>query len=232
MKESENENTAMSKVLFNLAEGLGSLLSSSSSTPSSRSMPSFRSSSPSVDIKVVGDRIRDDYERLFWVTGDGDWDLWKTDCTFADPFSSFGGEEGSLERFKRNAKNLGGLVRNPIGKVRSFEIKDLDGGDMESIDKYIVNSKNNKRGVERSENTENTGEYRSVKVVKVGWSFTGKLRLPWNPTLSATGVTSHFVDNNDGKIFLYLETWKSKPLDVVKRLLKPTKLDVGAEYDS
>ena len=38
---------------------------------------------------------------------------------FADPFSSFGGE-GSLERFRRNAKNLGGLVVNPIGKVRSF----------------------------------------------------------------------------------------------------------------
>ena len=150
------------------------------------------------------------------VQGDANWDIWDEDCTFADPFSSFGGK-GSLERFQKNAKNLGGLVKNPIGKVRNFVVNDMEESDKQILLKYLPN---------RGE------DYKNVAVVKVGWSFTSKLKLPWNPILSATGVTSHYLNKDDNsKIFLYVETWKSKPFDVVLRLLRPTRSEVAADYD-
>mmetsp|Transcript_24254 Transcript_24254/g.33283 ORF Transcript_24254/g.33283 Transcript_24254/m.33283 type:complete len:127 (-) Transcript_24254:45-425(-) len=49
-----------------------------------------------------------------------DTSLWAPNCTFADPFNSFGGE-GSTARFKVNADNLGKFVINPTLKVTSFE---------------------------------------------------------------------------------------------------------------
>lgn len=122
-----------------------------------------------------------------------------------------------MERFRNNAKNLGGLVVNPIGKIRSFVVDDLK----ESADKQILSKYLPSR----------VDDYRDVAVVKVGWSFTSKLRLPWNPILSATGTTAHYINKENSKIFLYVETWKSKPLDVVARLLKPTRSDIGADYD-
>ena len=134
--------------------------------------------------------LRQEYEKLFWVTGSMDMDLWEEDCVFSDPFSSFGGP-GSSARFQRNAKALGGLVLNPQGSVTNVEVvEDVDGeGD----------------------------------VVKIGWAFTSKLKLPWRPVLAAAGETSHYLTPRTSKIFKYEERWKSKPLDVVRRLAIPTK---------
>lgn len=61
-----------------------------------------------------------EYENIFWVTGNMDLNLWEDDCTFADPFSSFGGP-GSSQRFQRNAAALGSLVRNPRITLTSVE---------------------------------------------------------------------------------------------------------------
>ena len=107
----------------------------------------------------------------------------------------------------------------PIGKVRNFVVNDMDESDKQIMLKYLPN---------RSEE-----DHRSVAVVRVDWSFTSKLKLPWNPVLSASGVTSHYINKNgNSKIFLYVEAWKSKPIDVVARLFRPTKSGTSADYDS
>ena len=42
---------------------------------------------------------------------------------FSDPFSSFGGNPGSTDRFKANADNLGKFVVNPNLKITSFQVQ-------------------------------------------------------------------------------------------------------------
>ena len=59
-------------------------------------------------------------------------------------------------------------------------------------------------------------------VVKIGWAFQSKLKLPWRPVLAAAGTTAHVLSAGSGRIRRYEETWKSKPWDVVRRLLVPT----------
>ena len=62
------------------------------------------------------------------------------------------------------------------------------------------------------------------EIVKIGWSFTSKLKLPWRSILAAAGETRHHISKDTGKSFLYEETWKSKPVDVVLRLFVPSKV--------
>lgn len=133
-----------------------------------------------------------EYENIFWVTGNMDLNLWEDDCTFADPFSSFGGP-GSSRRFQRNAAALGSLVRNPRITLTSVET--------------LVDAES------------------SSPVVKIGWAFSSKLALPWRPLLAAAGTTSHFLSPGTGKIRRYEEVWKSRSLDVVRRLFVPTPLE-------
>jgi hypothetical protein len=112
--------------------------------------------------------------------------LFADNCTFADPFSSFGGP-GSRDRFKKNADSLGKLVIDPTLKITSFDVEE------------------------------------EANVVKVGWVFSSRLKLPWRPILAAAGETSHFLDEETGLIIRYEERWKSKPWDVVARLFVPSK---------
>jgi len=143
--------------------------------------------------QYVAEQIKEEYQKLFWATGNMNMELWTDDCTFADPFSSFTGP-GSTVRFKRNADTLGRLLINPKLSITSFEIESSKGNGNSTKD-----------------------------VVKVGWIFQSKLKLPWKPVLAASGETSHFLDPDTGLICKYEERWKSKTWDVVKRLLVPTK---------
>ena len=60
-KDNKNENTAYSKLLFNVAEVFGNLLSKPSSTSTtSSSRPS------SLSVAAVAESIKTDYERIFW----------------------------------------------------------------------------------------------------------------------------------------------------------------------
>lgn len=121
-----------------------------------------------------------------------DMSLWATDATFADPFNSFSGE-GSLNRFKQNADNLGRFILNPKLKITSFSIVNEEESD----------------------------------VIKVGWVYSSNLKLPWTPILAASGETFHYLDKDTNLIIKYQETWKSNPLEVVLRLLKPAKVNSG-----
>ncbi|QDZ20227.1 hypothetical protein A3770_03p27450 [Chloropicon primus] len=62
-------------------------------------------------------RLRDDYDRTYFVTGKMDLGLYEEDCEFADPFVSFRG----VARFKKNLDNLGALMKDVTLVVDSFE---------------------------------------------------------------------------------------------------------------
>ena len=111
---------AASRALFSLTEVFAKVLGTDSDKVSS-STGTMGDASKSLN--TVAEAIREEYEALFWVTGNMDTSLWADDCTFADPFSSFGGP-GSTQRFKANADSLGKLVLHPKSRVTSFEVTD------------------------------------------------------------------------------------------------------------
>lgn len=168
--------------LFAVTELLRGLLGS----PTRQGNSMNKSNNKSKSLQAVAELIRKDYEKIFWVTGNMDLSLWADNCTFSDPFSSFGGA-GSAKRFKKNADSLGKLVDQPRMRMTSF-----------AIDK-------------------------DLSIVTVGWSFSSNLKLPWYPVLAAAGETLHYLDQDSKLIVKYEEKWKSKPLEVVLRLIKPGK---------
>lgn len=194
----ENKPSPASQLLFKGTEIFGNILKltddkPNDSDPTTINLMNSNIKQQKMSLEEIGQRIKTEYENLFWVTGNMDLSLWEDNCTFADPFSSFGGD-GSLLRFKSNADNLSKLVENPVSKVTSYEV----------IKEQILSST-------------------PVDVIKVGWSFSSVLKLPWRPVLAAAGVTSHYVSVSSGKIIKYEEAWKSKPLDVVLRLFVPSR---------
>ena len=190
-------NNIGSRILFKATEIFGQLMNKDNSK-NELELTSKTQGLSTID--KTAQIIKEEYQKLFWVTGEMDLSLWEDDCTFADPFSSFGGP-GSAIRFKSNANNLSKLLINPIGRVTEFEvIKDQS---------YKAN--------------DNIIE-RPADIVNIGWTFSSQLKLPWHPILAASGITSHYIARDTGKICLYKEQWKSKPWDVVKRLFVPAKL--------
>lgn len=201
-KDSLGGNQA-SRSLFALAELFGRLRKSKTVKDLTNMTPKTNS------LKSISEKIREEYESMFWATGNMDVSLWADDCVFSDPFSSFGGKPGSTARFKRNADNLGRLVIQPKLKVTSF-----------SVEKKLNENNNvSTNAAGRRNNAVNAAHL--YDVVKVGWTFSSKLDLPWKPVLAAAGETTHYLDDR-GLIVRYEERWKSDPWDVVKRLLVPT----------
>jgi len=62
-------------------------------------------------------RLRADYERDYFVTGEVDAELYDEDCVFADPFAAFNGRQ----RFVDNLQNLGTFIVGYNIKMLSFE---------------------------------------------------------------------------------------------------------------
>ncbi|CAM9245985.1 unnamed protein product, partial [Choristocarpus tenellus] len=61
--------------------------------------------------------LRTDYDRVYFVTGEMDMNLYEDDCEFADPFVAFRG----LRRFKNNLDNLGSFMEDVKLDVTSWE---------------------------------------------------------------------------------------------------------------
>lgn len=196
----ENNPNPISRILFQATELFGSILKVTNvidkSDNANVASNTITIQPQTISLEEIGQRIKKEYENLFWVTGNMEMSLWEDNCTFADPFSSFGGY-GSLRRFKSNADNLSRLVENPVSRVTSFEI-------LQEQKIMILSNPVN------------------VDVIKVGWSFSSILKLPWRPMLSASGITAHYISKTSRKIVRYEEAWKSKPLDVVLRLFVPS----------
>lgn len=129
MKQNELGGNIVTKSLFALTEAFGSI---------GRLLISPDTDAAVIDV-ILGDKmmmttaqfdeiaqnILDEYKAIFWATGNMDTSLWTDNCTFADPFSSFGGK-GSTARFKANADNLGKFVVDPSIRITSFEANQAD----------------------------------------------------------------------------------------------------------
>ena len=121
------------------------------------------------------------------------------------------------------------MVVNPKLKVTSFDVilSDSSGSSSTSSNRQkqsnnnVDSSKNSSKNDDSKESND-VNIYSQYDVVRVGWVFNCKLKLPWNPILAAAGETTHYLDRNTGLIAIYEERWKSKPWDVVKRLFTPT----------
>ena len=62
-------------------------------------------------------RLREDYDRDYFVSGLIDRELYAPDCYFADPFAGFSGRD----RFIDNLQNLGGFIRGADLKMISYD---------------------------------------------------------------------------------------------------------------
>ena len=107
--------------LFNLVEAFGAFTSSFGSKKIDTGMERKAVVNKPKSIDEMSIVLKQEYERIFWATGIIDMSLYENNCTFADPFSSFGGED-SIVRFRNNALNLGKFVLNPSMKVTSVEV--------------------------------------------------------------------------------------------------------------
>ena len=165
-QESNNidSNNIGSRILFKATEIFGQLINKDNDSNGTNELKSSSKTQGLSTIDKTAQIIKEEYQRLFWVTGEMDLSLWEEDCTFADPFSSFGGP-GSAMRFKSNANNLSKLLINPIGRVTEFEvIKD------------------------KSYKANDTSIERPADIVNIGWTFSSQLKLPWHPILAASEV--------------------------------------------
>mmetsp|Transcript_577 Transcript_577/g.1476 ORF Transcript_577/g.1476 Transcript_577/m.1476 type:complete len:249 (-) Transcript_577:21-767(-) len=73
-------------------------------------------------------RMREDYDRDYFLTGEIDVALYAEDCEFADPFTSFKGRD----RFVQNLKNLAG------GFITGYKTKLLDYTTVNQTDSTLV----------------------------------------------------------------------------------------------
>lgn len=178
----------LTRGIFRVSEILGKFTAFTSRLGNAGSGDELYTKSTAITAEFMFKKIKEEYEAIFWATGNMDVSLWETNCTFSDPFSSFGGP-GSTARFRENANNLGKLVKAPKLRITSSSLtRSADGS----------------------------------SVVVIGWIYSSKLKLPWNPVLAASGETSHYLSADSGRIFRYEERWKSRPWDVVGRLFVPT----------
>ena len=124
MNRNELGGNIVTKSLFALTEAFGSIGRLLISTDTDNAVIDVISDDKMiakiVNFDEIAQNILDEYKAIFWATGNMDTSLWTENCTFADPFSSFGGK-GSTVRFKANADILGKFVVDPSIRITSFE---------------------------------------------------------------------------------------------------------------
>eukprot|EP00434_Breviolum_minutum_P018812 symbB.v1.2.016593.t1/scaffold1264.1/size127839/2 len=106
-----------------LGQARASLVGEAPSDPEIGEVPSTR--------EELVERLRADYDRNYFLTGDIDVPLYTEDCEFADPFTSFRGRQ----RFVQNLKNLAG------GFITNFKVKLLEFTVAEDEDPLLIRSR-------------------------------------------------------------------------------------------
>ena len=151
--------------------------------------------------------LRADYDKVYFVTGDLNLDIYDENCIFADPFVSFTG----LDRFKKNLDNLGGYLEDVTLKLRDFQVENIE---KEKAMVLLLPNDLLKKGYREGD----------IAMVKASWNFKCIVTLlPWKPLLACKGSTKHFFDKSTGRIVKHDEGWEIETIDALKQLLKPSK---------
>mmetsp|Transcript_40539 Transcript_40539/g.73282 ORF Transcript_40539/g.73282 Transcript_40539/m.73282 type:complete len:266 (+) Transcript_40539:42-839(+) len=141
------------------------------------------------------DRLRLDYDRNYFLTGDIDVPLYTEDCEFADPFASFRGRD----RFVQNLKNLAG------GFITGFRVKLLDfEASPDSAGEPLVV----------------TSRLRVTLELALPWRPT--LGWVWGVTHEC-GPQADATGNPAWQCYLHREAWEIEPSEGVAMLFRPGK---------
>lgn len=123
LKDSQSENFG-SRAIFNLAELFGRV-ASRPNFASQSDASNVNKESVNLTLEEIGQKIRKEYDEIFFATGNMDLSIWADNCTFKDPFSSFGGA-GSRNRFKANADNFSKFLSDPKLSITSLSISEAE----------------------------------------------------------------------------------------------------------
>ena len=75
---------------------------------------------PPKSLKETLQRIQDDNDRSYFLSGQVDEEIYDVDCVFRDPFVSFSGRE----RFVTNLANLGSFITKYSARVLQYDQPD------------------------------------------------------------------------------------------------------------
>ena len=210
----EKEKGLLNQAVWYLSEGLGDLLGNLNSFTSSKDSKErkleyerYLKSRSIMNLDDSIELLRADYDKVYFVTGDLNLDIYDENCIFADPFVSFTG----LDRFKKNLDNLGGYLEDVTLKLRDFQVENIE---KETARVQLLPNDLMEKGYREEE----------ITMVKASWNFKCIVALlPWKPLLACKGSTKHFFDKSTGRIVKHDEGWEIETIDALKQLLKPSK---------
>jgi hypothetical protein len=135
------------------------------------------------------ERINDDNDRYYFLSGEIDSFIYDVDCIFADPFVSFSGRD----RFVQNLQNLGSFITKYDARVLKYSPVTYEDS------RQIIETK---------------------IMVKL------ELNLPWKPVLAWPWGVKYEIDPNTFLITKHEESWNIEPLEGVKMIFRPGKVNL------
>lgn len=120
-----SESSIASKMIFSLSEFIGRIASTPTSISPSTTTSKYKNRRRSLNEMATS--IKEDYDNIFFATGNINISLYADNCTFSDPFTSF---TGTL-RFKENADNFSKFIISPRLKV--VKVEEVEGVEFDIV---------------------------------------------------------------------------------------------------
>eukprot|EP00930_Biecheleria_cincta_P049546 TRINITY_DN34743_c0_g1_i1.p1 TRINITY_DN34743_c0_g1~~TRINITY_DN34743_c0_g1_i1.p1 ORF type:complete len:289 (-),score=37.61 TRINITY_DN34743_c0_g1_i1:279-1031(-) len=190
----ESQASAFDQVVWSAAEALGNLRSSLLGSEEQK-LQGDRPAPKSCDELL--ERLRADYERNYFLTGEMDIELYAQDCEFSDPFTGFRGRD----RFVRNLRNLAG------GFITSFRVKLLDFSACEAEGQPNVLAVRSRLRV----------------LLELGLPWRPTLGWVWGVTHECEYSTSSPEEQGAWRCVAHREAWEIDPGEGVAMVFRPGK---------
>ena len=182
-----------------VVEWFGNTFGSSSSTDTAENEQETSSTAaagvlpPPSSLDETIQRINDDNDRSYFLSGIVDEQIYDKDCVFADPFVSFSGRE----RFVENLKNLGSFITKYDARVIKYNSP-----------------------VVYNDNSDKNSEQAKIPVVETKIMVKLELNLPWKPVLAWPWGVLYEIDPTTFLITRHEESWSIDPLEGVKQIFR------------
>jgi len=111
-KQTKEDPDALTKASWYAVEAFGKVFGSDVESQTA-------SNTPPQSMEETLERIKEDNEREYFLSGQVDKLIYDEQCTFADPFVSFDGRE----RFVENLANLGSFITNYSAKPLNYKVE-------------------------------------------------------------------------------------------------------------